>query len=198
MTSTPRRPGPPTRPDARRNYQRLLDAAAAAFADRGADASLNDIARHAGVGAATLYRHFPSREALLEALLAERHQALSAQARRLGDSPKPAEALLTWLRAFVAHVTTYRGLAALVKAGLQDEQSPFYSSCQDMTEAGAQLLAQAQGSQAIRADVDISDVLKLASAIAIATEQTSNDADRLLTLALDGLRHHTGRPEPAA
>jgi len=193
MTQAPTGPpdarGRPTRADARRNYSRLLQAAAAAFAHQGADASLNDIARHAGVGAATLYRHFPTRETLLEALLADRHQTLTTQAQRLSDSPAPADALLTWLRAFSAHVSTYRGLAALVRAGLHDEQSAFYASCQDMTGAGEQLLTRAQRSQQVRPDITITEVLKLVNAIAIATERAPAEADRLLSLAMDGLRH---------
>lgn len=179
----------PSRADARRNYNRLLESAAAVFADDGAIASLNDVARHAGVGAATLYRHFPSREALLEALLADRHEVLTDMARRLSDGPAPDDALLTWLRALSAHVRTYRGLAALVRAGLHDQQSAFYSSCQEMAAAAERLLTRAQRSRQLRPDITILEVLKLVNGIAIATEQAPEEGDRLLSLVVDGLRH---------
>ena len=178
-----------TRADARRNYERLLAAAGDAFVQHGVDASLNDIARRAGVGPATLYRHFPTREALLEALLVGRYNNLAAQARILLDTPSPRDALVAWLRCFTAHVTTYRGLSTPVKAALQDETSALFSSCQSMKAAWHELLAHAQKAGAVRADVDGMDVLRLANAIAWATDGRPDDeADRLLSLALDGIR----------
>src|SRR5439155_8286531 len=119
-----------TRADARRNYQRLLAAAGDAFVQHGVDTSLNDIARRAGVGAATLYRHFPTREALLEALLMDRLNELAAQARTFRETLSPHDALVAWLRVFTVHVTTYRGLSTPVKAALEDETSALFSSCQ--------------------------------------------------------------------
>jgi len=175
------------RADARRNYERLLAAAGDAFVRYGVDASLNDVARRAGVGPATLYRHFPTREALLEALLTDRYDTLAERARTLLDSSSPREALVAWLHVFMAHVTTYRGLATPVKAALQDETSELFSSCHGMQAAWHELLVHAQKAGAVRADVDGSDVLRLVNAVAWATDGRPDEADRLLSLVLEGI-----------
>src|SRR5881227_1228774 len=99
------------RADARRNYERLLAAARAAFAEHGVDASLDDIARSAGVGPGTLYRHFPTRHALLEAVLGDAQATLLAEAEKLATEPDPDAALLTWMRGLATHSRTFRGLA---------------------------------------------------------------------------------------
>lgn len=182
-------PPPPARADARRNRERVLAAAREAFTRHGADASLNDIARRADVGPATLYRHFPTREALLQALLADRYDDLTAQARELpGDLP-PYDAVTAWLRAFMAHATTFRGLAAPVKTALEDETSALSAACHAMQAAWRELLTRAQRAGALRADVHAADLLRLANAIAWATEDlpgSTIQADRLLRLALEG------------
>ena len=100
------------RADARRNSERLLAEADAAFREHGTQASLENIARRAGVAIGTLYAHFPNRLALVSALLRERHDALFGLGRRLLTDP-PAEALAAWVRAVVAHAAAYRGLGAL-------------------------------------------------------------------------------------
>jgi AcrR family transcriptional regulator len=178
------------RADARRNYERLLTTARAAFIEHGTAASLEDIARRAEVGIGTLYRHFPTRESLLEALLRERWDALGAQARALLASPSPAEALAELMRAFATHATTYQGLTPALMATLRDAESELYASCHAMRAAGEQLLRRAQASGAVRADIDAIDVFVLVNAIAWATEQVPDGAervDRLLSLVMDGL-----------
>jgi AcrR family transcriptional regulator len=177
-----------TRADARRNYERLLAAAEEAFVGHGVDASLNDIARRAGVGPATLYRHFPTRDALLEALLMDRYNDLAEQARTLLGSLPPRDALVAWLRVFMAHVTTYRGLATPVKAALHDESSALFSSCHAMKTAWHELLVRAKEAGVVRTDVNGSDVLRLANAVAWATDGRPDEADRLLSLVLEGIR----------
>ncbi|OLF12018.1 hypothetical protein BLA60_08285 [Actinophytocola xinjiangensis] len=179
------------RADARRNRERVLASAGEVFARHGVDASLNDIARRAGVGPATLYRHFPTREALLVALLADCYDALAAQARDLLDDPAPDAALVTWLRAFAAHVTVFRGLAEPVRAVLTDETSALSAACHGMRAAWADLLDGARRRGAVRADARPEDLLRLVNAIAWATEDLpgrADETDRLLTLALDGFR----------
>ncbi len=104
----------PMRADARRNYERLVATATAAFAERGAEASLDDIARRAGVGSGTLYRHFPTRQALLEAVYRDQVEELCSQARELLASPSPGDAFATWLRAMASYMTTKRGLSSLM------------------------------------------------------------------------------------
>jgi AcrR family transcriptional regulator len=186
------------RADARRNYQRLLEAAAAAFAEHGTDASMDDIARRAGVGPGTLYRHFPTRHALLEAVYRDQVEALCARAYELGDTLPPAEALAAWLRAVAGYVTTKRGLAEALMSG-PGERRPevFADGKRAMREAGAALVRRAQEAGQVRADVDVTDLLKLGHAIALAAEHApdgSEQADRMLALVMDGLRRGEGTP----
>src|SRR5262245_33601012 len=113
----------PLRADARRNYDRLIAAASEAIAERGAEAPLDDIAKRAGVGAGTLYRHFPTRQHLLDAVFHERIVLLRDEAARLAqEEPDPAAALEAWLRALVEHLRRYRGLAESLKA-IHDERA---------------------------------------------------------------------------
>jgi AcrR family transcriptional regulator len=189
MTKSTRPRSP--RADARRNYERLLSTARAAFAEHGADASLNDIAQRAGVGPGTLYRHFPTREALLAALLQEGFEALNTTARELLGSTSPDEALLTWLHAFIAHVTTYRGLSASVIGVLRDETSDLYNACHEMRTSGAELLDRAKRAGKVRATVNDDDMLALANAIAWVSERLPDDdqrINRMLAMLHEGLR----------
>jgi AcrR family transcriptional regulator len=183
----------PLRADAQRNYARLLSAANAAFADHGADdASLEEIARRAGVGIGTLYRHFPTRQALLEAVYRDQVEALRARAEELLRTASPEDALAIWLRAMVDFGRTKRSLATALLATL-DKESELLSSCgMVMRESATALLTRAQQAGAVRADASASDVLRLVHAISIAIERAPADdgqADRLLGLVLDGLRN---------
>jgi AcrR family transcriptional regulator len=170
----------------------LIAVAREAFAERGADASLDDIARRAGVGPGTLYRHFPTRMALMEAVYRDGVEALCAEARGLLSSPSPGDALADWLRSFLAYVATKRGLAKALTAMAGDEKPPFFAAYHDMIgEAGAGLLARAQEAGEVRPDLQIWDLLKLVSGIAMSCEQAPDCdlmADRLLTLVMDGVR----------
>jgi AcrR family transcriptional regulator len=179
---------PTLRRDAQRNYERIVAAAASVFAEQGADGSLNEVARRAGVGPATLYRRFPTRDALLAALLADRHNALAAEAEHLAEGSATADALIGWVSGFMNHVSTYRGLATLVKAGREDERSLFAATFATLIDAGAKLLKRTQQRGEIRADIDVCELLDLASGIAIAAECDPGTADRLFKLAIEGLR----------
>src|SRR5256885_13044970 len=110
----------PMRADARRNYDRLLDAAKAAFAEHGTDAPLDDIAKRAGVGSGTLYRHFPTRLDLIEAVFVQRIDNLVVRAAELAEGPDPEEALLTFLRIVLDHSNSYRGLASVLMVALHE------------------------------------------------------------------------------
>ncbi|MFI6602186.1 TetR/AcrR family transcriptional regulator [Nonomuraea sp. NPDC050536] len=176
------------RKDARRNYERLLTAAQAAFAEHGVGASLNDIARNAGVGNVTLYRHFPTRQALLEALLGESLRGLRTRADELLTSPAPDEALSTWLDGAVEHAMTYRGLVDALVDSLDDPASDLHATCQAVKDAGAQLLAKAQQAGAVRPDLDASVLFSLIASVAWASERTPAHRDQLLAVMLDGLR----------
>ncbi len=176
------------RADARRNHERVLAEAKTAFLEQGTDAPLEDIARRAGVGIGTLYRHFPDRTALMEAVFQEEVNTVVALAAELADSDAPADAFAVWLRAVVSHSTTYRGLGKALMA----TADPRMSSCKiPLREAGRTLLERAQRAGEIRRDADAPDLLRLAYAIGVAAETAPEDpglADRLLGLAMDGLR----------
>ncbi|WP_067468298.1 TetR/AcrR family transcriptional regulator [Actinomadura macra] len=190
---TPRAPAArPERADVRRNRARLLAAAREMFLRDGADASLEGVARLAGVGIGTLYRHFPTRQDLLEAMLAGVYDDLAARARDLLTAPEPGEALMTWLRAFIAQVTAFRGMPASVMVTLKDERSELFPACHAMRTGGEELFARAQKAGEVPAGAEFNDVLRLANAIAMATEDDAATANRLLALAAAGL-HPGGR-----
>jgi AcrR family transcriptional regulator len=178
----------PTRADARRNYDQLVEAASAAFAREGADASLEEIARRAGVGSATLHRHFPSRQALLTAVFHDRVELLCEQARTLAAGSDPGPALTSWLRSVSAYVATTRGLASSLVPATDN-------ACHHMMEeAGDELLTRAREAGAVRSEVSISDLLTLVVAISMTVEHrpsaAGTEAERLLTLALNGIHPH--------
>jgi len=179
--------GRPRRADARRNYDRLLDTARQVFAERGADASLDEIARRAGVGPGTLYRHFPNRAELLSAVLADWVEDI----RGAADGPlaglPPADALAGWLRLLHRHLTTYRGLAAFVNA----EDPALSGVCTPIAEVGEAVLGAAQRAGAARADVAVRDMHRMVNGVAIATESLPPDSPevtRLLDIIAAGLR----------
>ncbi|OXM69224.1 MULTISPECIES: TetR/AcrR family transcriptional regulator [Amycolatopsis] len=178
----------PMRADARRNYERILNTAREAFLEHGPDAPLDDIARRAGVGAGTLYRHFPTRETLVEAVYRDDIERLSAAAHRLLAEYEPSEALNRWMREQVAFVLHKRGLAATLKAAM-DRDSDTFALCKAMmNEAAAAVLKPAQETGAVRADVRPRDLLLLGHGVSIAAEGNDETAERLLTVMLDGLR----------
>jgi AcrR family transcriptional regulator len=161
------------RADARKNYDRLLMVARDVVAEEGIDASLRDIARRAGVGLGTLYRHFPTREALLEALIRTKVDKLTAQAATLETSDAPQEALVSWLRGCVAISHELRGVTALLMAAIEDTESALNASCVELHEAGARLLERAQAGGIVRADIDGTDLFALVGALAWLYDQPS-------------------------
>jgi AcrR family transcriptional regulator len=176
----------PMRSHARRNRERIIDAARDALTGTGEDTSLNEIARRAGVGIGTLFRHFPNREALLEALTQERTSALCAQAQRLLDGPEPAVALASWLRDLVAHLATYRGLSASLLGG-----TGMGHSYQAIDAAATALLVRAQKAGEVRADLDVPALISIAGAVSWLVElgpEQARRADVVLTVLADGLR----------
>jgi len=154
------------RADAKKNYERLLATAREAVAEHGADASLRDIARRANVGLGTLYRHFPTREALLEALLRVNLDELTRQAERLETSDTPDVALTSWFRAGLAFTRTYGGVVSLMAAALEDPDSALHKSCTNVRSAGARLLQRAQAKGLARVDIDGTDLFALMGALA--------------------------------
>lgn len=179
--------GRPKRADARRNYEQLLDQARIAFAEFGVDASLDEIARRAGVASGTLYRHFPTRLDLVEAVLAEQIAELVDLGRGLLTADDEFDAVATWLRAALTHGLTYRGLSAAVMNSALDHAtvSAWHA---EMFDVGAALLARARKAGVIGAGVQDADVLRMIGAIAWAAQDSAAQGKRLLALLLNGLR----------
>ena len=192
------RAGRPRRADARRNYEQLLEQARIAFAEFGADASLDEIARRAGVASGTLYRHFPTRLDLIEAVLAEQIAELVELGRGLLAADDEFEALHTWLRAAIMHGLTYRGLSAAVMNSALDRGNALVADWHaEMFDAGSALLGRARQSGVVVADAADADVMRMIGAIAWAAQDASASqsaalADRLLALLMRGLRHDRG------
>jgi AcrR family transcriptional regulator len=161
------------RADAQKNYDHLLAIARTVVMEQGADASLRDVARRAGVGLGTLYRHFPTREALLEALLRTSFDELTARAGGLETSNSPGDALVSWLRDVVACANDYRGVVASMVAAIEDPKSALHASCVTMKAAGARLLARAQVEGLARTDIDGADLFALVGALAWLGDQPS-------------------------
>lgn len=172
------------RADAQKNHGHLLTIARNVIAEKGADASLRDIARRAGVGLATLYRHFPTREALLEALLRTSLDELTRKAVDLDTSKAPDEALSLWLSDAVAFVRRYNGVVAVMAAALDDPESPLHASCTSLRAAGASLLEHAQAEGTARDDLDGIDLFGIIGALGWLGDQPTfaSRADRLVDL----------------
>ncbi len=161
------------RADAQKNYDHVLAIARTVVDEQGANASLRDVARRAGVGLGTLYRHFPRREALLEALLRNSFDGLTAKAEALETVDLPAEALISWLRDVVEVAHSPRGVVASMAAAIADEESALHASCVTMRAAGARLLARAQKAGVARADLEGTDLFALVGALAWVHDQPS-------------------------
>ncbi|QIY76337.1 TetR/AcrR family transcriptional regulator [Streptomyces sp. RLB1-33] len=161
------------RADARKNRDHVLAVAGTAITEQGVDVSLRDIARRADVGLATLLRHFPTREALLEALLRTSFDEMTARAGGLETSSSPEDALVSWLRDCVAWTTAYRGVTVLMAAAIEDTESALHASCVTLRAAGARLLTRAQAAGAARTDMDGTDLFALVAALAWLSDQPS-------------------------
>lgn len=173
----------PQRADARRNFDALLVAARDAFAEDGAGASLEDIARRAGVGIGTLYRNFPTRDALVEAVYVEEVEAV-VRAADDAASLEPWEAVQAWLRRFLLYVGTKKALLE----GL-NKDSPVLLSCRtSLYAAGEPLVRRAQEAGELRPDATIGDVIRMVSGIAGVAFDDDEQRDRVVAMAIDGLR----------
>ncbi len=185
-TLGPRHP----RADAQRNYASLLTAARAAIAERGADISLEDIARSAGVAIGTLYRHFPTRQALLEAVFLDETNELRVRAEELANAAVPLDALVSWLRLQVDFAARGRSMGAVVMAAKHMPGTSIHAATKAMFQAGGVLLRRAQDAGQIRGDVQLLDVIRLAYGIVLVNEHASDaeGVNRMLDLVLAGIR----------
>ena len=191
----------PLRADARRNRERLLAAATAAFAADGLSVPLDEIARRAGVGPGTLYRHFPAKEALWEAVLLDRLQRLADEAEALRSAANPGEALLGFIDRLVAEAAPKRDLAdALASAGT-DVSVTLAGTAARLREALGALLAAAQRSGSIRRDIGLAELMAVLSGILFALRGRSGDQPdphRAVAVLRDGLRTQTPGPRQPA
>ncbi len=173
----------PARADARRNYDALIAAARVGFAELGTAAPLEEIARRANVGIATLYRNFPTREALIESVYLEEVDAV-VKAASLVAQLEPWPALRAWIDRLVEYVGTKR---VLVEA--MNRNSTTFRACREsLYEAGAPLLQRAQDAGAVRKDLGFDDLLRLVTGVTGGSFTTPEQRDRVLAIALDGLR----------
>ena len=182
----------PKRADALRNYEKLVAAAREAFTEADRSASLEDIARRAGVGIGTLYRHFPTRTDLVQAIYVDEVEALSRSAEELAQL-EPWEALTAWLGRFVGYVATKKALADELFAVDDAERQAVFAGCRSMLYgAGEPLLRRAQDAGIVRSDVTIEEVVRLVGGIAKIPADDPADIQRVLDVALDGLRYRAG------
>ena len=173
----------PTRADARRNFDALLAAARDVFGEEGAAASLEDIARRAGVGIGTLYRHFPTRQALFEAVYVGEIEELVRVAGEVADRPA-WDALRAWLRQFADYLVTKRAIAVEL-----DRQSEVMLACREaMYGAGTPLFERAQASGDVRTDLSFDDLVKLVAGVTSTGFTDDAQRERVLAVALDGVR----------
>ena len=178
----------PKRADARRNYDKVIAAAREAFAERGASTSLEEIARRAEVGIGTLYRNFPNRQTLLEAVYVGELEGLCRAAGELEDAD-PWDALVGWLRRCVGYMATKQALAQELMDYIERD-APLFTSCRAMMyEAGEPLLERAQAAGEVRPDVALSEIIQMVGGIAKIQGAEPAQIEHILDIALDGLRY---------
>jgi len=176
------------RADARRNHARLVEAARAVFAARGSDASMEEVARTADVGVGTLYRHFPRRIDLVEAVYRGDVDALVAKGEELGAETPPWEALTQWLEAFVVYAAAKRTFLTELHEAFGKSPDLAVSSRERIGAATGRLLVRAQGAGAVRPDIDQRALMQLVGGMCMAQGSTVEGNLALLTFVLDGIR----------
>ncbi|MCL2419725.1 MAG: TetR/AcrR family transcriptional regulator, partial [Conexibacteraceae bacterium] len=180
-------PGRAMRADAKRNYDKIVAAAREAFAETGASTSLEAVARRAGVGIGTLYRHFPTRQALLEAVYVGELQELCGATRELLELP-PWESFVAFAQTLAGYLATKKALAAELMNYI-DPGSSFFKHCRgDLFVAGEPLLKRAQEAGAVRADVEFVEIVHLVGGVAKIEGLAPEQREHLLDITLDGLR----------
>ncbi|GGX44593.1 TetR/AcrR family transcriptional regulator [Streptomyces noursei] len=185
----------PLRADARRNRERILEAAVRAFSEKGADVPLDAIAKAAGVGSGTLYRHFPTREALVEAAYRnELARVCDSVTQLLAEFP-PDRAMRLWMDKFIDYLAAKQGMAEALRVAVASGADPFAESLDKLTTALSDLLHAGAEAGLLRADIDPLDVGLSLSGVALVTgaPDQRERAGRLLDLLLDGLRYGTHR-----
>ena len=178
----------PLRADARRNYERLVEAARKVFAEQGAGAPMEAIAKHAGVGVGTLYRHFPKRIDMVEAVWRDDVDVLVGSADARIAEMEPWAALEAWLRAYVNYGQTKRVFLNELHEAFEKNPHMKVASRERITAAADQVLTRAQEAGVARRDIDGADLMQLVSPMCTSPTLEPGQADRLITMILDGLR----------
>lgn len=176
------------RADAQRNYDALIEAARASFRDADADTSLEEIAKRAGVGIGTLYRHFPTRLALLEGVYRDEVDELDRHTQELMDSDDPEQALHTWLDLFVDYATTKRALFHELVEAIGKDSELLTHSRGVIERSASGILGRAQDAGVIRQDIEFGDVLRLAGGCTMMPGSTDEQRKRMMRVVVDGLR----------
>ena len=180
----------PHRADARRNFDALLAAAREAFAQNGTEASLEDIARRAGVGIGTLYRNFPTRQDLFEAVYVGEVETLCRSASALTDR-EPWDAFAGWVQGLVGYLVTKQALAHELLEYV-DRDAPLFKTCrQSLYTSGQPLLARAQHAGVLRPDTDVGEIIQMVGGIAKIPGVEPAQVQHMLQIALDGLRYRS-------
>jgi AcrR family transcriptional regulator len=185
---TVREVGRPLRADAQRNRATLIAAAREVFTERGSDASLEEIARRAEVGVGTLYRHFPARQDLIEAVYVEEVEALCRSAEDEVDGSS-WDALVRWFNRFVDYVATKKALVEEMMATIGQDAQVFRTCHDAIFAAGQPLLDRAKHDGVVRPDVEFTDVIRMVGGITMMRNAQPEDVRRVLAMALDGLRY---------
>lgn len=181
----------PLRADAQRNYDKLVAAAREVFAERGAEGSLDEIAKRAGVGPGTLYRHFPTRDDLIDALMRDWTDRVAADSVAAVEADAPArETLERWFVDLVKHMTLHRGAAAKLSAAMDDPASPIYRKCLMLGEANDRVINHLIETRALRDGVEAHQVIRLVSGVATVVDQAGLDFEQarpMLRIVIDGI-----------
>lgn len=178
----------PRRADAQRNYEKVLRAAREAFTETGASTSLEEIARRAGVGIGTLYRHFPNRQALLEAVYVGEVEDLARSVAEF-DGLSPWDAFVAFVRRFVGYMATKQALAAEMLDYVDRDAAVFQHSRAVLFAAGEPLIERAQAAKVVRPDTNFSEVIQLLGGCAKVQNAAPEQIEHLVDIAIDGLRY---------
>lgn len=179
------------RADARRNYDRIVEVAREVFREQGYDASLDEVARRAGVGPGTLYRHFPKRENLLDAMMQSWMDRVDEAAEKaLATEGSPRDLLLAWLSSYVQLISMHKGGPAKLTSAIGDEGSPIASKCRTLTAATDRVVSRLEETDALRDGVDAVAICRLVGGVAVVADQGDLDpatVSPLLEVVADGM-----------
>jgi AcrR family transcriptional regulator len=179
------------RADAKRNYDRIVEVAREVFREQGYDASLDEVAKRAGVGPGTLYRHFPKRENLLDAIMQSWVDKVTDTAdKALAHEGSDRDLLLNWFEEYVGLISQHKGGPAKLTSAMGDPDSPIRTKCQVLAQANGRVLEQLRARDALREDVEPIQVCRLVGGVATVADQSDLDASAvrpMLEVVADGL-----------